>query len=96
MFPPETYERAMRDAHALLQIVIDSIEVHGSVARVTGRVVRAFRGPLRLGTTLTLGLQVHGPGIPAGPPSGTGSTPIESVPVSFAALNSPTTVCCRT
>lgn len=81
MRPPEFDERAKREAAWIAQLVIESVLVAGAEARVTGKVVRVFRGRPELdGTTLTLTVPIHrGDGSDTFAPGDLSPTPLEQL-----------------
>jgi hypothetical protein len=74
-------ERAKRDAEWLAQLAIESVEVAGREARVSGKVIRVFRGkPELLGTSQTLTLPIYrGDGSDSVKPGDLSPTPLEQL-----------------
>jgi hypothetical protein len=81
MRPPEIDERARQDAAWLVQLAIESVSVSGRDARVTGRVVRVFRGSMALlDSTLTLTVPIdRGDGSDLPRPGDLSRTPLEQL-----------------
>jgi hypothetical protein len=62
MHPPEQYVQAVREATAHLQLAIEGVELSSGRARLSGTVVRVFRGdPARRGTRLSLDVPCRAP-----------------------------------
>jgi hypothetical protein len=79
MLPPEKYEEAARRAECHVQTAIEHVSIVGDKARLSGPVVKVFRGsPNLAGMRLELEVRCFEPG-DASPPSGTGRFPVEAL-----------------
>lgn len=80
MLPPEDYVRAAAAADAHVQVAVRLVELVPGTARLTGAVVRVFRGPADLqGTLLTLNVASTGGDEANAPPDGIGRMPVEKL-----------------